>query len=58
VDTKDDLRAVDSIAAALRAIGGRKRPRMIDLTDQWAGKAFQILAAPGREIITGPPKGK
>jgi hypothetical protein len=41
-------RAVDSVAVALRAIGGRKRPRMIDMTEQNRGKAFQILAAPGK----------
>jgi len=45
-----DLRAADLLAAALRAIGGRKRPRMIDMTHKWAGKAFQILAAPGNKM--------
>ena len=28
----------------------RERPRMIDLTEQNKGKAFQILAAPGKEM--------
>lgn len=27
----------------------RPRPRMIDLTEQYKGKAFQILAAPGKQ---------
>lgn len=55
MDTKDDLRAADSIAAALRAVVSKPKPvkpkddpsGAIDLTGQRAGRAFQILAVPG-----------
>ena len=45
-------RAADSIAAALRAIGGVKRaPVGIDRTKEAAGRAFQILAAPAKSKL-------